>query len=168
MYQLCIGQSNRYYSKYLTATELYPKYLYHGDHIYSSDGTVWLSFQPDGNPVVRTPSGTAWTSKTSNIDATVAVLHYNGNLIVSSTSNEVLWSSDTAPNYNKCRLVVDNSGYAFIVNGKNEQIWRSDDNLLTINLAMPPFVVPSSYLLIDNQVAWDEAETHCQTKYNFI
>jgi hypothetical protein len=80
-------------------------YTYFGMQDYKSDGTAaclvsndLLRTQIYGDTSVQTTAIPIWASNTSGSDASSFFVSPDGNLIVSNTSNNVLWKSPNSPN----------------------------------------------------------------------
>merc|ERR1712228_720513 len=86
-------------------------YLYATDRIWSVDGTTRLSFQTDGNLVLRFADEAIWSSGTDDIASggRFILQSSDGNLVVRDESDNSQWSSGTGDGNR------ENNGYHLVV-----------------------------------------------------
>ena len=88
----------------------------------SSDGDFSLLDQ------IAQPSTKLWsadTSKASSGGDAYAKLQKDGNLVVSTTSGSILWTSRTAGAGDPASLVLENNGVAAIFDSKGRRVWSA-------------------------------------------
>ena len=158
------------YYEYIHSTSNKNAILNPGDRIYFADGSVSLRVQTDGKCILSKNISTLLWRNTANIndDFKHAVLHTDGNFVVYSTNDTVLWSSNSsngtmnAPFY----LFVHNDGYMYIANKNGASIWNAGNVPDVIDKQIFASTAFDSFKLVNIMKTWDESELYCQTEHN--
>ncbi|MFN3806516.1 Ig-like domain-containing protein [Asticcacaulis sp.] len=101
--------------------------------VYSQNNQVSLTFQNDGNIVLKNGTTVVWYTGTWSTPASEMKLLSNGNLVVTSTSGTgttTHWQSNTAGS-GGTQVVVQNNGTLAILNASGQQVWNSSGNTNT-------------------------------------
>ncbi|NVJ60249.1 MAG: DUF5011 domain-containing protein [Gammaproteobacteria bacterium] len=97
-----------------------------GDRLVSTNGAYRLTFQSDGNLVLRDSSGSSmWSSKTHNQGADRFVFQGDSNLVIYNPTS-ALWASGTNGD-NADRLVLNNNGSLVLYRG-DTVVWFVGNN----------------------------------------
>ncbi|MEI8050407.1 MAG: hypothetical protein WCI12_03135 [Actinomycetes bacterium] len=95
-----------------------------GGQLVSSSKAYTLAMQTDGNLVLYGPGGALWQSGTANSTATHLTMQSNGDLVVATASDVVVWSSHTSPGFG-LRVRVVNAGAFEITTPGKIPVWRN-------------------------------------------
>ncbi len=124
-----------------------PGQLYAGEtltpneSIYAQDGSYRAVQQGDGNLVIYGPLGARWASNTSYSAGATSQLTSDGNLQLTSTDGNVLWSTKTTGS--GTRLVMQPDGNLVLYDAGNVALWWSNYSVaappgFTASLSQPP------------------------------
>ena len=95
------------------------------DRIVSGDGRYKLTYQGDGNLVLRYSDGTAlWSSKTSGTTTNYTAMQGDGNAVVRNASSTAVWASGTAGN-SGAYMLAKNDGNVVILASSGVQLWQT-------------------------------------------
>ncbi|WP_201276798.1 hypothetical protein [Microbulbifer sp. ALW1] len=99
-----------------------------GERITSTNGNYYLIMQNDGNLVLYKKVGSGkealWSSKTTGKPSARAVMQWDGNFVIYSTSSGALWSSNTHVN-DPAKLRMQNDGNLVIYKTDGTPIWST-------------------------------------------
>lgn len=102
--------------------EFFPPYVFRKGARFGS-GRAFLSFQDDGNLVLKNQTGAVlWTSDTTG-RGEYAVFGTDGDLVVYDAGNSPLWESGTAGNPG-ATLWLNPTGSLVIYNSSGQAIWQ--------------------------------------------
>jgi len=106
--------------------------LYTNDYICSPDRRFLFGMSSDGDlsllDQITQPSTKLWSAETSRASSggdAYAKLQKDGNLVISTTSGSVLWTSRTAGAGDEASLILGNNGVASIFDSKGRRVWSA-------------------------------------------
>ena len=136
----------------------------HNDAIYSPNSYSRLYFQNDGNLVLYLrannatsnwhASNTIWKTDTEDEDGESVYLTNSGDLRLYDDENEVLFASNSNSGTAPFKLLVDDEGYAHIVDATGIFVWITDEKYL-----------PTPYPTVDPTIFPTESPSLFPTKY---
>ncbi len=110
--------------------------LYPGQQISSPNGDYTLSFQTDGNLVLRTQGTPVWSTGTTGTGTAVAVMQTDGNFVLYNAAGKVVWATKTGSAGSV--LSLQNDGNLVIYTTGGQPAWASGSDH---NITNTPFVL---------------------------
>lgn len=97
-----------------------------GDVFHCPNGIFYLSFQEDGNLVVKAIDGEhfwwgSYNDAKAPMEGEYAKVHEDGNLHIYNANNELMWRTDVSGGV---ALSINTEGHPVILNDKQEEIWE--------------------------------------------
>jgi pimeloyl-ACP methyl ester carboxylesterase len=95
------------------------------EKIVSGDGRYRVTYQGDGNLVLRYSDGTAlWSSKTAGTTTNYTIMQTDGNAVVRNASSAAVWHAGTFGNPG-AYMVAKNDGNVVILSSAGAQLWQT-------------------------------------------